>query len=117
MPHCNVEAFLERNRHIVSISRRLLVLVAIPLLGLLALGLYTRWQLLALEDRTRFVAEKQLPSLTSLAAIHRNITELRVTVRNRILELDPAAQARQRTEFDAYKRAAGKLLADYEDCC
>ena len=99
----------------MSISRRLLLLVAIPLLGLLALGLYTRSQLLTLEARTRFVAEEQLSSLVALAAIHRNISELRVTVRNRILENDPAAQAKQRAAFDAAKREAARLLADYED--
>ena len=36
----------------MTISRRLLLLVAIPLLGLLALGLYTRSQLLTLEERS-----------------------------------------------------------------
>jgi signal transduction histidine kinase/DNA-binding response OmpR family regulator/HPt (histidine-containing phosphotransfer) domain-containing protein/HAMP domain-containing protein len=99
----------------VSISRRLLLLVAIPLLGLLALGLYTRAQLLTLEARTRFVADEQVANLTALAAIHRNITELRVVVRNRLIEDDASAQAQQRKAYEAARREAAQLLASYED--
>src|SRR6478752_7152814 len=115
MTRCNVGAVGERSCRIVSISRRLLLLVAIPLLGLLALGLYTRAQLLTLEARTRFVAEEQVANLTALAAIHRNITELRVVVRNRLIEDDASAQAQQRNAYDAAKREAAQLLASYED--
>ena len=98
----------------MTISRRLLLLVAIPLLALLALGLYTRSQLLALEARTRFVAEDQIASLTSLAGIDRNISELRVLVRNRLLESDPAAQVRERSAFEAAKRESRRLLPSGE---
>src|SRR6478752_3387127 len=115
MTRCNVGAVGERSCRIVTISRRLLLLVAIPLLGLLALGLYTRSQLLTLEERTRFVADEQLANLTALAAIHRNITELRVVVRNRLIEDDATAQSQQRKAYEAAKREAVQLLADYED--
>src|SRR6476659_4323493 len=98
-PHPARES-LRGERAGLTISRRLLVLVAIPLLGLLALGLYTRAQLLTLETRTRFVADRQLSNLTALAAIQRNITELRVVVRNRLLEEDASAQAQQRQAYD-----------------
>jgi hypothetical protein len=79
----------------MTISRRLLVLVAVPLLALLALGLYTRSQLQSLEAHSRFVAQVQIASLTSLAGIHRNISELPMIVRNRLLESDLAAQTRE----------------------
>jgi len=99
----------------MTISRRLLMLVAVPLLALLALGLYTRSQLLSLEARTRFVAEVQIGSLTALAGIDRNTSELRLMVRNRLLESDPAAQTRERSAFEAAKRESRRLLGDYED--
>jgi len=99
----------------MTISRRGLGLVAVRRLGLLALGLYTRAHLLALEARTRFVVEGQIASLTSLAGIERNISDLRLIVRDRLLESDPAAQTRERSAFEAAKRESRRLLGAYED--
>jgi len=80
-----------------------------------ALGLYTLSELLSLEARSRCVAEVQIAGLTSRAGIHSNISELRVIVRERLLEGDAAAKVRKRSDFEAAKRESRQLLGAYED--
>ena len=55
----------------MTIAKRLIVLLAVPLLALLGLGLFTRLQLANIEERSRFVAESQVESLALLGNLAR----------------------------------------------
>jgi hypothetical protein len=53
----------------MTIGKRLMVLLAIPLVALLAFGILARIQLSKIEERGRFVAESQLASVAALGNI------------------------------------------------
>ena len=53
----------------MTIANRLIVLVAVPLLALIGLGIFTKLELAGIENRVRFVAETQVGSLASLGHI------------------------------------------------
>ena len=60
--------------HLVTIAKRLVLLLAVPLLALAGLGVFSRLQLANIETRSRFVAELQVPSLATLGNISRAFT-------------------------------------------
>ena len=72
----------------MTIARRLILLLAIPLLVLLGLGVYVVVQLRGLEKQSRFLAELQTPSLAGLGNISRSLAELRVGIRSFVLADD-----------------------------
>src|SRR5436190_8526735 len=99
----------------MTIARRLIVLLAVPLLILLGIGLFTRIQLLRIEDRTRFVADSRVPALARLGDISRSFTELRVILRSHLLATDDVTRAQARQAFDAARLELSRLLNDYAD--
>ena len=46
----------------MTIARRLILLLAVPLAALLGLGVFVRVHLAHIEERSRFMAEAQIPS-------------------------------------------------------
>jgi signal transduction histidine kinase/DNA-binding response OmpR family regulator len=99
----------------MTIARRLIVLLGVPLLILLGIGLFTRDQLARIEDRTRFAAESRIVALARLGDISRSFVELRVNVRSHLLATDDAGRARARAAFDADRVELSRLLIDYAD--
>ena len=99
----------------MTIARRLIVLLAVPLLTFFGLGLFMRAQLARIEDRTRFVAESRVVALARLGDISRSFTELRVNLRSQLLAKDDAERARARAAFDEDRAELSRLLADYAD--
>ena len=99
----------------MTIARRLLILLAVPVLALLGLGWFTGVQLAGIEARSRFVAENQIGSLVTLAAIDRSYSNQRIILRNHLLSSDPAEQARLAADFVAGKTESARLLALYSD--
>ena len=83
----------------MTIARRLLILLAIPVVALLGLGWFTGVQLAGIEARSRFVAENQIGSLVTLAAIDRSYSSQRIIVRNHLLSADPSRQAQFEADF------------------
>ena len=69
----------------MTIAKRLVLLLAVPLLALVGLGVFTRLQLTTIETRSRFVADMQVPSLAALGNISRIFAEMRIHVRNHVL--------------------------------
>jgi len=51
----------------MTIAKRLMILLAVPLLILVALGFFVRTQLARIEVQSRFLAETQIGSLAVLA--------------------------------------------------
>src|SRR5262245_20059007 len=97
----------------MTIGRRLIVLVAVPLVALLAFGIFVGLRLSTIEERSRFVAETQLGSVAALASITAGFAELRVSVRNSLLAADASEQAAARAAFDQHDRSLEQLLQQY----
>jgi len=99
----------------MTIAKRLIILLAVPLVALLGLGVFTRLQLSKVEDRSQFVVRTQIPSLAALGNISRNFEELRVNVRNCLLAADQEGQRKARSAFDATEAEVTRLLREYGD--
>jgi signal transduction histidine kinase/DNA-binding response OmpR family regulator/HPt (histidine-containing phosphotransfer) domain-containing protein/CHASE3 domain sensor protein len=99
----------------MTIAKRLLFLLAVPLLALLGLGIFTRIQLSKIEARTRFVAESRIAALANIGHLSRTFAELRVTVRSYLLVTNSTQQAALRSEFDEGERDVSRILANYAD--
>ena len=97
----------------MTIGRRLLVLVAVPLVALLLFGIFARIRLAEVESRSRFVAETQLGSVAALASITAGFAELRVSVRNSLLAADGGERAAARAAFDQDDKELAQLLQQY----
>jgi two-component system, sensor histidine kinase and response regulator len=99
----------------MTIGRRLIVLVAVPLVALLTLGIFARIRLSEVEYRSRFVAETQLGSVAALGSISASFAELRVSVRNILLAADESERGAARAAFDENERVLTTLLQQYGD--
>ncbi len=99
----------------MTIAKRLLILLAVPLLILSGIGVITRQQLDRIEERTRFAAESRVVALARLGDISRSFSELRVNVRSFLLATNAAAQAGARALYDEDQAALNQLLTDYAD--
>ena len=97
----------------MTIGRRLIVLVAVPLVALLLFGIFARIRLAEVESRSRFVAETQLGSVAALASITAGFAELRVSVRNSLLAADGGERAAARAAFDQDDKELAQLLQQY----
>ena len=99
----------------MTIARRILLLVGLAPLILAALGVLTHAELARIESRSRFVAETQVPSLSSLGNISRAFEEMRVDLRDHLLAPDAAGRAKARQAFDARRDELDQLLRSYAD--
>ena len=98
----------------MTIAKRLSFLLAVPLVALVGLAIFSRLQLATVERQSRFVAEKQIPSLAALGNIAGRFAELRVELRNYVLAVDDGERARVKEVFDRDEGQVSKLIADYE---
>src|SRR5215472_12855722 len=99
----------------MTIAKRLIILLAVPLLALLGLGIFVRLQLTQVESRTRFVTESQIPSLAVLGNLSRTVEVLRVHVRSHLLATNQAQQAKAKAAFDTAEAEVQRLLQQYGD--
>jgi signal transduction histidine kinase/DNA-binding response OmpR family regulator/HAMP domain-containing protein len=99
----------------MTIARRLTILLAVPLLALIGLGVFTRLQLGKVEDGTRFLAESRVGALATLGNLSRGFAEMRVNVRSQLLATAPEPRAAARAAFDEDERDVNRLLLDYAD--
>jgi signal transduction histidine kinase/DNA-binding response OmpR family regulator/HPt (histidine-containing phosphotransfer) domain-containing protein len=98
----------------MSIAKRLVLLLTVPLLALAGLGVFTRFQLSAIESRSRFVAELQIPSLAALGNTSRTFAELRVQMRNHVLAGSEAERAAVQSVFRRDEAELARLLEQYD---
>jgi len=99
----------------MTIARRLILLLAVPLAALLGLGVFVRIQLSQVESQTRFVSEAQIPSLAVLGNLSRMAEGLRVTVRSYLLATNEADRAKCQVEFEADEAEMTRFLGRYGD--
>ena len=99
----------------MTIARRLIILVAAPLLLLIGLGLFNRVQLDRIDRQSRFVAQNQIGSLVTFGAITRNFIELRLCLRGYMLEVDQASRDKVKAVYRANREAFTQRLQKYSD--
>ena len=99
----------------MTITKRVILLLAVPLAALVGLGVFTRLQLAKVEDRSRFVAESRIQALATLGNLSRSFGELRVQVRSHLLATNGLARTAARSAFDTNEQAVTRLLAQYAD--
>ena len=99
----------------MTIAKRLIILLAVPLLILVVIGIFTRQQLAHIEERTRFVMESRVVALARLGDISRSFAEMRVSVRGFLLAEDATMQAKARATYDKSRGELNLLLEDYAD--
>src|SRR5262249_6358536 len=99
----------------MTIAKRLIILLAVPLLALVAVDIFTRVQLSKIETHSRFVAESRNTALATLGDLSRNFAELRVNVRSYLLATNQAQRAAARAAFDQEEREVVRLLQEYAD--
>jgi signal transduction histidine kinase/DNA-binding response OmpR family regulator/CHASE3 domain sensor protein/HPt (histidine-containing phosphotransfer) domain-containing protein len=99
----------------MTIARRLLVLLSIPLLALVGLGVFTMMQLQDIEKSSRFVADTQITSLGTAALILQNFEEMRSDVRSYLLADTPQSRAEMMATFERDRKELTDLLRRYED--
>ena len=86
----------------MTIARRIIILLAVPLVALVAFGFFTRLQLSRIEDRSRFVAESRIEALSTLGHITRSFAELRVAVRTHLVSTNEAQGGAARAVFEQH---------------
>ncbi len=99
----------------MTIAKRLIVLLAVPILALVGLGVFTRLQLRAIEEHSRFVAESRIVALATLGNLSRTFEELRVNMRSELLASDDRRRNEAHREFEASTRELDRLLRTYAD--
>ncbi len=99
----------------MTIARRLLILLSIPLVTLVGLGVFMKIRLDQVEERGRFVAEKQITSLKVAATITQTFEEMRADARSLLLAENSDARSEPLKGFERRKAELARLVRQYED--
>ncbi|HWA29354.1 MAG TPA: response regulator [Lacunisphaera sp.] len=99
----------------MNIAKRLALLLAVPLLTLVGLGVFTRLQLTKVEERSQFVARSRIAALATIGNLSRGFAELRVDVRSHLLATDDAQRLEARRLFEENERLVNRLQQEYAD--
>lgn len=97
----------------MTIARRLVILVAVPLLVLIVLAIFSRIELISIETRSRDVAEMKIVSLAKLGNIAREFAELRISARGCLLFVDGMEHDKDFAAFQADKAKFLQSLDEY----
>ncbi len=98
----------------MKISRRLIVLLAVPLAVITVIVVYFQVHAAFVERETRFVAETQIESLATLQQISRAYAERSIGLRSCLLSNDPDECAAARAVFSANADGLHDLFERYE---
>ncbi|MGE3309331.1 MAG: response regulator [Limisphaerales bacterium] len=99
----------------MTIARRLIILLAVPLAAMAGLGVFTRFQLSKVEARSRFVAESRIMALATLGNLSQNFSELRINAYSYLLASTDAQRSTARAAFAENERHVIRLLRTYAD--
>ena len=99
----------------MTIAKRLIILLTVPLAALVGLGIFTRLQLEQIESRSRYVAESRIVALATLGNLSRSFAELRVNLRSHLLATTDADRTAARRLFDDDEREVNRLMQEYAD--
>ena len=98
----------------MSISTKLIILIALPLAVLIALVIANRVQTTWLERETRLLAEDEIESLATIGRFSRTFGARRISLRDCILSEDPGECAKARDAFEMGKDVLDGLLRGYK---
>jgi two-component system sensor histidine kinase/response regulator len=99
----------------MTIAKRMILLLAVPLVALLGLGLFLQLELKAIEDRARFVSKLQIPSLTSITKVTHAYAEMRIHARGYIMAPSPEEGANAMAEFNHAEMEFNRFIDEYGD--
>src|SRR5262249_982494 len=99
----------------MNLAKRLALLLAVPLLALLALGGLLDLQLRTIEDPGKFVADFQLPSVATIGNITRKRAEVGVLLRDYLLAQGDKQRDRTLASFRTAEIELNRLLDEYAD--
>jgi PAS domain S-box-containing protein len=99
----------------MTIAKRLALLLALPIVVLLALSGFFIFELVKVQQKIRFVSELQIESLAALGNISSQLNNARAELRNCLLAEDPATTADAAKAFDEHAAEITNLLARYGD--
>jgi two-component system, sensor histidine kinase and response regulator len=99
----------------MTIAKRLIILLTVPLVALAGLGLFTRLQLGQVEESSRFLSGSRMVALAAVGNLSRSFSELRVNVRSLVLATTDAQRDAARAAFDEDERDVNRLLREYAD--
>ena len=99
----------------MTIARRILLLASATPLVLIALGVLTHVELARIESGSRFVAQKQVPSLSALGNIARTFEEMRVALRDHLLASDDEGRTRAREALHARRAELEQMVRQFAD--
>jgi PAS domain S-box-containing protein len=99
----------------MTIAKRLALLLALPIVVLIALGGYLFFQMNGIEKKSRFVSDMQIESLAALGNIASHNTDMRVNVRNYLLADEAAEAAGPAADLAKQSEEMKSLLDHYGD--
>src|SRR4051794_23390786 len=99
----------------MNIAKRLVLLVAVPVVVFLVLGEMLDSNLRDIETRGTYVAELQLPSIAVIGKITRKHAELRVDLRDYLSAPAEKQRAGARASFEIAAKDLDALLDQYRD--
>jgi signal transduction histidine kinase/CheY-like chemotaxis protein/HAMP domain-containing protein len=99
----------------MTIARRLMILLTVPLAALAGIGIFTRLQVERIEASSRLVAESRIVALATLGNLSRSFAEMRVNLRGHLLATTDAQRAEARALFDEDERDVTLRLQAYAD--
>src|SRR5262249_12785965 len=96
-------------------AKRLVLLLAVPLVALVVVGGILDLQLRAIEKRGTYVTELQLPSVVVIGNITRKHAELRVNLRDYLLAPGDEERGKALATFRTTEQDVGRLFDHYAD--
>ena len=99
----------------MTIARRLIYLVALPLVVLIGLSIFTKVELAEIQKRSLSVAETQVESLAALANVTRSFADLQGSLRSHLLNNNEAEKDKTKKIYEAKKADFAKLISTYAD--
>jgi two-component system, sensor histidine kinase and response regulator len=97
----------------MTIAKRLIVLLVVPLLAFTSLGVFNWIEVTNVEERSLSISEDQIPSLATLGNLTRSYADVRVAVRNDLLATNDVGRASARAAFDKSGAEVNQLLDQY----
>jgi two-component system, sensor histidine kinase and response regulator len=97
----------------MTFSKRLIVLLTVPLLTLIALGVFVQVEISRVETLSRSVLDLQVQSVAALGATLRHFAEARVNIRTYLLAQDAAEQAQALKVYHDSQSEVARDLARY----
>jgi two-component system sensor histidine kinase/response regulator len=99
----------------MTIAKRLILLLTVPLITLFGLGVFTRLQLAQVEDRSQFVARSRIDALATIGNLSRAFADLRVEARDFLLARDREGREAARLRFEKSEADLHRLQNEYAD--